>query len=89
MVKFSTTLAERRAELGHSQVEAAAQLRVSKQAYINWEVGRTLPKARNYKLLQRYMDITLEELVESLIHADQAKSGTLISKNTVTAEEIA
>lgn len=66
-MKFSNALREKRLSDGVTQAVICQQLQVSKQTYIHWEQGRTLPKANRYPLLREYLDVSMGELVQMMI----------------------
>ena len=53
MAGIQISLAAARVNAGMTQLEAARQMRVSKQTIINWEKGRIVPRIPEMEMLSR------------------------------------
>ncbi len=53
MAGIQISLAAARVNAGMTQLEAARQMRVSKQTIINWEKGRIIPRIPEMEMLSR------------------------------------
>ena len=80
-VSLSKNIANNRKKLRLSQEYVAEQLGVSRQAVSKWETGQSEPTARNLGQLAKLFGISVSDLVEPEIVAQENKEKQILRRN--------
>ncbi len=67
-MKLGDKILELRKKNGFSQEELGEKIGVTRQTISNWELGETSPNPEQLKLLSRYLNVSIDELLDNDIH---------------------
>ncbi|EMF0115749.1 helix-turn-helix transcriptional regulator [Enterococcus faecium] len=67
-MKKTSNLSRYREERGLSQTELARKMNVTQQCISSWQIGRTIPKPYQMKMLSEILSIPINELFSEVFN---------------------
>ena len=67
-MKKASNLSRYREERGLSQTELARKMNVTQQCISSWQIGRTIPKPYQMKMLSEILSIPINELFSEVFN---------------------
>ena len=67
-MKLGDKILELRKKNGFSQEDLGEKIGVTRQTISNWELGETAPNPEQLKLLSKYLNVSIDELLDNEIH---------------------